>query len=80
MHTGILCLSIIWPQDMPQLPTPAGHFLYSDFKRLPLPDRLSALPLLIPASDFDHTAEAWQRYDGMSARELFRRYWQMLLH
>ena len=65
----VLCRS----QDMPQLPTPAGHFLFSDFKRLPLADRLSALPLLIPASDFDHSPEAWRRYDGMSARELFRR-------
>lgn len=65
-----LCLCT---QDMPRLPTPLGHFAYCDFRRLPWTDRLSALPLMTAAADFDNSPEAWQRYDGMSARELFRR-------
>ena len=64
---------------MPRLPTPAGHFLFSDFKRIPLADRLTALPLLFPAADFDHSHAAWERYDSMSARELFRQCVLLLL-
>eukprot|EP00884_Botryococcus_braunii_P022921 jgi/Botrbrau1/9312/Bobra.0111s0036.1 len=60
--------------DKPRLPSPLGHFLYTDFKRLPVLDRLSALPLMAAAADFDNSAAAWKRYDGISARELFRRY------
>jgi uncharacterized protein with NAD-binding domain and iron-sulfur cluster len=50
-----------------------GHFVYSRFLRLPLADRLSALPLVAAAADFDGSPAAWRRYDAMSARELFRR-------
>ena len=53
---------------------PLGTFLYTDFKRLPLIDRLSALPLLQALIDFDNSDEAWQRYDRITARELFRQY------
>lgn len=68
-------LEVVAPifRDMPRLPTPLGHFAYCDFRRLPWTDRLSALPLMTAAADFDNSPEAWQRYDGMSARELFRR-------
>jgi uncharacterized protein with NAD-binding domain and iron-sulfur cluster len=59
-------------QQKPHLPTPLGTFLYTDFKRLPLGDRLSALPLLYAIVDFDNSDEAWQRYDPVSARELFK--------
>lgn len=59
-------------QDLPQLPTPLGTFLYTQFKRLPLIDRLSALPLLYAVVDFDNSDEAWRRYDAVTARELFK--------
>jgi uncharacterized protein with NAD-binding domain and iron-sulfur cluster len=59
-------------QELPRLPTPLGTFLYPNFQRLPLADRLSALPLLAALLDFDNSEAAWQRYDKMTARELFR--------
>jgi len=61
-------------QDEPLLPTPLGTFLYTRFKRLPLSDRLSALPLLYSLIDFDHSDEAWRRYDAITARELFKQF------
>ncbi|MGK7955541.1 MAG: FAD-dependent oxidoreductase [Crocosphaera sp.] len=61
-------------QDQPLLPTPLGTFLYTKFKRLPLSDRLSALPLLYSLIDFDNSPEAWERYDKVTARELFRQF------
>lgn len=59
-------------QELPRLPTPLGTFLYPQFRRLPLLDRLSALPLLAALLDFDNSPAAWQRYDKITARELFR--------
>ncbi|MDJ0795834.1 MAG: FAD-dependent oxidoreductase [Calothrix sp. MO_167.B12] len=59
-------------QHLPQLPTPLGTFIYTKFKRLPLSDRLSALPLLYSLIDFDNSDDGWQRYDFLSARELFK--------
>ncbi|NET43782.1 FAD-dependent oxidoreductase [Okeania sp. SIO2B3] len=61
-------------QDLPPLPTPLGTFIYTQFKRLPLSDRLSALPLLYSVIDFDNSDEAWRRYDSVTARELFKQY------
>lgn len=61
-------------QDEPRLPTPLGTFLYTRFKRLPLVDRLSALPLLYALLDFDNSDDAWQRYDPITARELFKQF------
>ncbi|MGF1487649.1 MAG: FAD-dependent oxidoreductase [Prochloraceae cyanobacterium] len=61
-------------QNEPLLPTPLGTFIYTRFKRLPLTDRLSALPLLYALIDFDNSEEAWQRYDKITARELFKQY------
>ena len=61
-------------QDEPRLPSPLGTFIYTRFKRLPLSDRLSALPLLYSVIDFDNSHEAWARYDKMTARELFKQY------
>ncbi|MBD2256399.1 FAD-dependent oxidoreductase [Pseudanabaena sp. FACHB-2040] len=61
-------------QAMPYLPSPLGTFLYTRFQRLPLVDRLSALPLLYAVVDFDNSREAWQRYDAITARELFKQY------
>ncbi|MFE4105037.1 hydroxysqualene dehydroxylase [Almyronema epifaneia] len=61
-------------QDMPPLPSPLGTFVYTQFKRLPLSDRLSALPLLYAVIDFDNSDQAWRRYDGVTARELFKQF------
>jgi uncharacterized protein with NAD-binding domain and iron-sulfur cluster len=67
-------LEVVSPifQNMPRLPTPLGTFLYTQFQRLPLGDRLSALPLLYALVDFDNSDAAWQRYDFITARELFK--------
>ncbi len=59
-------------QDLPRLPAPLGTFVYTQFQRLPLIDRLSALPLLYSVVDFDNSDAAWQRYDYLTARELFK--------
>ncbi len=61
-------------QEKPPLPSPLGTFIYPEFYRLPLLDRLSALPLMYALVDFDNSHEAWQRYDKVTARELFRQY------
>jgi uncharacterized protein with NAD-binding domain and iron-sulfur cluster len=61
-------------QNEPRLPAPIGTFLYTRFQRLPLIDRLSALPLLYAVIDFDNSDEAWQRYDKVTARELFKQF------
>jgi uncharacterized protein with NAD-binding domain and iron-sulfur cluster len=61
-------------QNEPLLPTPLGTFLYTQFKRLPLIDRLSALPLLYAIIDFDNSDDAWWRYDFVTARELFKQF------
>ncbi len=61
-------------QNEPLLPTPLGTFIYTRFQRLPLVDRLSALPLLYALIDFDNSEAAWQRYDKITARELFKQY------
>ncbi|MGK7873189.1 MAG: FAD-dependent oxidoreductase [Xenococcaceae cyanobacterium] len=61
-------------QNEPRLPTPLGTFIYTRFKRLPLIDRLSALPLLYTLIDFDNSDEAWRRYDKVTARELFKQF------
>jgi uncharacterized protein with NAD-binding domain and iron-sulfur cluster len=61
-------------QREPFLPTPLGTFLYPRFRRLPLSDRLSALPLLYAMIDFDNSDDAWRRYDPVTARELFKQF------
>lgn len=61
-------------QKEPLLPTPLGTFIYPQFQRLPLIDRLSALPLLYTLIDFDNSQDAWERYDKITARELFKQY------
>ncbi|MGF1677512.1 MAG: FAD-dependent oxidoreductase [Rivularia sp. (in: cyanobacteria)] len=61
-------------QDLPRLPTPLGTFIYTQFKRLPLVDRISALPLLYALIDFDNSDAAWRRYDYVTARELFKQF------
>lgn len=61
-------------QNEPRLPAPIGTFLYTRFQRLPLIDRLSALPLLYAVVDFDNSDAAWRRYDKVTARELFKQF------
>ncbi len=70
---GLEVESLIFQRE-PYLPTPLGTFVYTQFKRLPLTDRMSALPLLYALVDFDNSDEAWKRYDNMTARELFKQY------
>jgi uncharacterized protein with NAD-binding domain and iron-sulfur cluster len=70
---GVEAISPIF-QDLPRLPMPLGTFAYPQFPRLPLWDRLSAFPLIQALLDFDNSDVAWRRYDGISARELFREY------
>jgi uncharacterized protein with NAD-binding domain and iron-sulfur cluster len=70
---GVEAISPIF-QALPRLPMPLGTFAYPQFPRLPLADRLSALPLIQAVLDFDNSDEAWKRYDSISARELFRQY------
>ncbi|CAI5519546.1 unnamed protein product [Closterium sp. Naga37s-1] len=61
-------------QDLPRLPSPLGTFVWTQFKRLPLADRLSALALMYAMVDFDNSDDAWRRYDRLTARELFKQY------
>ena len=61
-------------QDQTRLPMPLGTFVYPRFPRLPFLDRLSAFSLLYAVVDFDNSDAAWQRYDGVTARELFRQF------
>jgi uncharacterized protein with NAD-binding domain and iron-sulfur cluster len=61
-------------QRMPRLPMPLGTFAYTKFERLPLSDRLTALPLLYAMIDFDNSDAAWRRYDWLTAKELFAKF------
>ncbi|KAF8066234.1 pds [Scenedesmus sp. PABB004] len=59
---------------LPRLPTPLGQFVHTAplFWSLPLSERLTMLPFLLRFVDFDASPEVYERYDKMSARELFR--------
>ncbi|MEQ8971623.1 MAG: FAD-dependent oxidoreductase [Coleofasciculus sp. C1-SOL-03] len=70
---GLEVESPLFQNEFP-LPTPLGTFLYPNFRRLPLIDRLSALPLLYALIDFDNSDQAWRRYDQVTARELFKQF------
>lgn len=61
-------------QDLPRLPTPLGNFLYTSpyFTRLPLADRLTALPLVASLLEHDADEASYKAYDAMSAYELFK--------
>ncbi|CAO2815648.1 unnamed protein product [Amaranthus hypochondriacus] len=61
-------------QDVPQLPTPLGALTQSQFTKLPLVDRLTAIPLMAAVVDFDNTDTAWRKYDPITARELLRQF------
>ena len=53
----------------------AGSFLYTSpyFTKLPIWDRLTALPLLGPLLEVDSSNEAYQHYDQITALELFNK-------
>ncbi|KAI5062508.1 hypothetical protein GOP47_0023047 [Adiantum capillus-veneris] len=61
-------------QAQPRLPTPLGTFIYTQFKRLSLLDRLTALPLMYAVIDFDNSDASWRNYDKRTARELFKEF------
>ncbi|KAL5561241.1 hypothetical protein UlMin_030988 [Ulmus minor] len=61
-------------QEQPQLPTPLGTLLFTQFVRLPLADRLTSLPLMAAVIDFDNTDTAWRKYDSITAKELFKQF------
>jgi uncharacterized protein with NAD-binding domain and iron-sulfur cluster len=67
-------LEAVWPvyqSKRPTLPTGLAQLLYTDFLRLPLQDRLSALPLALALADFDEADEnSWRQYDATSFRDL----------
>lgn len=60
--------------DLPRLPTPLGTFFYTRFLDLPLVDRLSALPLMHVVVQWDNSDRMWQKFDKMTAKELFMHY------
>jgi uncharacterized protein with NAD-binding domain and iron-sulfur cluster len=66
-------LEAVWPvyrdQDL-QLPTGLAQAAYTKFLNLPWTDKLTAVPLVAAFCDFDDSAEAWQRYDVVSFRDL----------
>jgi uncharacterized protein with NAD-binding domain and iron-sulfur cluster len=60
--------------EQPQLPALIGQFVYTHplFYGLPLIDRLSILPWLFNVINLRASGETYERYDNMSAYELFR--------
>lgn len=57
---------------LPRLPAPLGTALWPTFNTISLADQLTAGTLLPAFFDFDGSDAAWRRWDGMTARELFR--------
>ena len=57
-----------------QLPSPLGQAFatISNFKRLPVADRLSIAGLLVAMLDLNRSAEVYERYDALDALSLFR--------
>ena len=60
--------------DGPQLPSPLGQALatVSNFKRLPVADRLSIAGLLVAMLDLNRNPATFARYDRIDALTLFR--------
>ncbi|GMH02941.1 hypothetical protein Nepgr_004780 [Nepenthes gracilis] len=75
-HYSVEGMEVEFPifQDQPQLPSPLGVLTHTQFTRLPLLDRLTLLPLIAAAVDFDNTDAAWRNYDPITARELLRQF------
>ncbi|WP_114993162.1 FAD-dependent oxidoreductase [Synechococcus sp. UW179A] len=60
--------------DAPQLPSPVGQVLATvkNFKRLPLPDRLSIAGLLYAMLDLNRSDAVYRSYDAIDALTLFK--------
>lgn len=60
---------------LPQLPSPLGQVFatFSNFKRLPLQDRVTMVGLLYAMLDFERDEKTFKAYDRMTAHELFIR-------
>ena len=60
--------------DAPQLPSPVGQVLATvkNFKRLPLPDRLSIAGLLYAMLDLNRSDAVFRSYDAINALTLFK--------
>ena len=58
----------------PQLPSPLGQVVatLSNFRRLPVADRLSIAGLLVAMVDLHRSQEVFERYDAISAMTLFQ--------
>ena len=66
-------LEAVWPvyqQQQVALPTGLAQAAYTRFLHLPLPDLLSAFPLVLAFSEFDNSEAAWATYDELSFRDL----------
>jgi len=66
-------LEAVWPvyrDQSPTLPTGLAQALYTKFLNLSVLDRASAAPLVLAFSDFDDSKESWEKYDGVSFRDL----------
>lgn len=64
----------LFGQSIPELPSPLGQIAatISLFERIPLGDRATMLGLLYAMLDFVRDEETFEKYDRMSAHELFR--------
>ena len=60
--------------DAPQLPSPVGQVLATvkNFKRLPVPDRLSIAGLLYAMLDLNRNDAVYRNYDAIDALTLFK--------
>ncbi|WP_028951871.1 FAD-dependent oxidoreductase [Synechococcus sp. CC9616] len=60
--------------DAPQLPSPVGQVLATvkNFKRLPVPDRLSIAGLLYAMLDLNRSDAVYRHYDAIDALTLFK--------
>ncbi|QNG26130.1 FAD-dependent oxidoreductase [Synechococcus sp. HK01-R] len=61
--------------DAPQWPSPLGQVAatLTNFKRLPIADRLSIAGLLIAMLDLQRSEQVFRRYDAISAQALFEK-------
>ena len=59
----------------PRLPTVLGQFVYTAdlFPTVPLADRATMFPLFNALLDFRSSPQAYEDYDQMTARELFKK-------
>ena len=71
---GLECTAPVFSGST-ELPSPFGQVLasFDRFKRLPVADRLSILGLFYAMADLQRSPEVFERYDRMTAHELFVR-------